>query len=156
MVNLPLDSATLEVTWTIIPILILITIAIPRLNLLCLQDTRVIPPKIRTKLISNQWNWQTEQIEAIDHLLDSEKLDELGGFESPLLLPKVRLIRIILTRRDVLHSLGVPSIGLKLDSAPGRLNSVIFESERRGLFPGSCYELCGRGHRAIPIFILIL
>jgi len=156
IVNLPLDSATLEVTWTIIPMVILITIAVPSLNLLCLQDTRLTSPKIRTKIVRNQWNWQTEQVEFIDHLLDSEKLDELGGYEYPLLLPRNRLVRVILTRRDVLHSLGVPSLGLKLDSAPGRLNSVVFESTRKGLFPGSCYELCGGGHSAMPIFLILL
>lgn len=154
--RLSLDSAILEVTWTIIPIVILVTIAIPRLNLLCLQDTLITPPKLRVKLTRNQWNWQSEQIERIDHLLDREKLDELSGYESPLCLPRIRLIRILLTRSDVLHSLGMPAIGLKIDSAPGRLNSVVFESASKGLFVGSCYELCGSGHSAIPIYILLL
>lgn len=156
MTTLPLDSAILEVTWTIIPIVILITIAIPSLNLLCLQDTLIFPPKLSIKITRNQWNWQREQTEACDHLLDSEKLDETRNYETPLLLPRHRLIRILLTRRDVLHSLGIPSLGMKLDSAPGRLNAVLFTSEAQGLLAGSCYELCGRGHRAIPVFILIV
>jgi cytochrome c oxidase subunit 2 len=92
----------------------------------------------------------------MDHLLDSEKLDELRRYEYPLLMSRNMLLRILLTRRDVLHSLGIPSLGIKLDSAPGRLNSVIVESKRAGLFTGSCYELCGRGHRAMPIFIILL
>lgn len=154
--NLVLDSALLEVTWTIIPMVILITIAVPRLNILCVQDTILLSPRVRTKMVRNQWNWQREQIDRTDHLLDSEKLDELCRYEYPLLIPGNALLRILLTRRDVLHSLGIPSLGIKLDSAPGRLNSVIVESKSQGLFTGSCYELCGRGHRAIPIFILLV
>lgn len=156
IVNLSLDSAVLEVTWTIIPIIVLVTIAIPRLNLLCLQDIATISPKLRIKLIRNQWNWQREQRNSVDHLLDVEKFDELRRYETPLLIARKMLTRILLTRRDVLHSLGVPSLGLKLDSTPGRLNSVIFESIGKGLFTGSCYELCGSGHRAMPIFFLSL
>ena len=119
-----------------------------------MQDTILTFSNLRTKITRNQWNWQREQIEREDHLLDSEKLDELARYEYPLLVPRNSLLRILLTRRDVLHSLGIPSLGIKLDSAPGRLNSVIIESFVPGLFPGSCYELCGRGHRAMPIFLL--
>jgi len=61
----------------------------------------------------------------------------------------------MVTRRDVLHSLGVPRFGVKLDSAPGRLNVTTVEAPVVGLITGSCYELCGRGHRAMPIYILV-
>lgn len=150
------DSKTLEVTWTLIPILILIRIAAPRIFLLCLQDSKVFSPHVTLKVIRNQWNWQRELVETIDHLLDSDKLDELSSYEYPLLIPFRKSFRIILTRRDVLHSLGIPSLGIKLDSNPGRLNSVVSEANSLGLLSGSCYELCGRGHRAMPIFILVL
>lgn len=59
-------------------------------------------------------------------------------------------------RTDVLHSLGIPGLGIKLDSVPGRLNSLVIETQDTGLFPGACYELCGRGHRVIPVRVLVL
>jgi cytochrome c oxidase subunit II len=86
--------------------------------------------------------------------VDSEKLDELTGFDFPLLISN-GLIRFLLTSRDVLHSLGLPSFGVKLDSNPGRLNSTSIDISSKVLLIGSCYELCGAGHRAIPIFILL-
>lgn len=70
------------------------------------------------------------------------------------MLPFKEPARIILTRRDVLHSLGFSSLGIKLDSVPGRLNAVNLELKGLGLVVGSCYELCGSGHRAIPLFLL--
>jgi cytochrome c oxidase subunit II len=82
--------------------------------------------------------------------LDSDLLDLIGSYESPLLIA-IGSTRVLLTRTDVLHSLGFPSLGVKLDSAPGRLNATIIEVLSPGLFVGSCYELCGRGHRVIPI-----
>jgi heme/copper-type cytochrome/quinol oxidase subunit 2 len=153
---LNLNSLTLEVTWTLIPIGILVSIAAPRIFLLCSQDSLCSIPNHSVKLIRNQWNWQSEQQEGEqqDHVNDLSKLDELSCYENPLILPFHKMNRILLTRRDVLHSLGVPSLGIKLDSIPGRLNVVVFESSVPGLLTGSCYELCGRGHRAIPIFLL--
>lgn len=153
--NLHLDSPVLEVTWTLLPILVLITIAIPRIHLLCIQDLVVFKPAYSTKVIRNQWNWQTEQTEQFDHLLDSSKIDELGNYENPVLLPFNKIRRILLTRTDVLHSLGIPRLGVKLDSTPGRLNAITVEPLTLGLLTGSCYELCGRGHRAIPIYFFI-
>lgn len=84
-----------------------------------------------------------------------EKLDELSSFDYPVLLPLKEVTRIIITRRDVLHSLGIPSLGIKLDSAPGRLNVTTVETTVTGLITGSCFELCGRGHSAMPIFLLV-
>lgn len=156
IVSLSLESMLLEVTWTLLPILILSTIAFPRIFLLCRQDTVFVKPAVTLKLIRNQWNWQREISDQSDHLLDSNKLDELRAYESPLIVPIRKNIRVLLTRRDVLHSLGLPRLGVKLDSAPGRLNSVSFEVLSKGVLWGSCYELCGRGHRAMPVLFLSL
>lgn len=152
--SISLNSTLLEVTWTVIPIIILVRIAFPRILLLCSQDFHQAQPVFTVKVIRNQWNWQTDRVELIDHLVDSEKMDELSRFDYPLFLSE-GLIRFLLTRRDVLHSLGLPSLGVKLDSNPGRLNSTSVDIISKGIYLGSCYELCGRGHRAIPIFILV-
>jgi len=154
--NLYPDSLVLETTWTIIPIIILVLIAFPRLWLLCSQDSFTEAPFKTLKMISNQWNWQSESEDLYDHLLDSDCLDTSSSFEVPVCLNSGVETRIITVRTDVLHSLGFPSLGLKLDTAPGRIRATIVERLYPGVFNGSCYELCGRGHRAIPIRLLIL
>jgi len=148
------DSQILEVTWTVIPIFILIRIAYPRIYLLCLQDSRTLSPASTLKIIRNQWNWQRESTENVDHLLDSENIELRTSYESPVLIRTRKPIRFLTIRTDVLHSLGIPRLGIKLDTSPGRVRISIVESSLPGTFLGSCYELCGRGHRAIPIHIL--
>ncbi len=86
-------------------------------------------------------------------MLDGDFVDILRSYENPVVLSK-GLSRVLLTRTDVLHSLGIPRLGVKLDSSPGRLNTTMIEVMGQGLLSGSCYELCGRGHRAIPVIIL--
>lgn len=152
---LRLDSSSLEVVWTLIPIVILLLIAFPSIYLLCLQDDPQLVPKDTLKILRNQWNWQSERLEQLDHLLDTTELDVLISYDSPLALSVGERSRFLLTSRDVLHSIGVPSLGIKLDSSPGRLNVVILEITSLGLLRGSCYELCGRGHSAIPFCLLV-
>jgi len=77
----------------------------------------------------------------------------MGSYESPM-ITSLGNIRVLLTSTDVLHSLGIPGLGVKLDSTPGRLNTTVIEIIVPGLFVGSCYELCGRGHSIIPINLL--
>jgi len=150
------DSVILESTWTLLPIIILITIIRPRIILLCWQDSISTIPNSTLKLISNQWNWQIEEEEIItDLLLDTDEVINLFNYETPVTFTR-GLSRITITSTDVLHSLGIPNLGLKLDSIPGRLNTTVVDTNRIGLIRGACYELCGRGHRAIPITILVL
>jgi len=152
--HLPGDSETLEKTWTLIPMLVLVRVAGPRIRLLCLQDAIRQTPTHTTKVISNQWNWQRETLDTYDHLLDVERLDNLASFEIPVRIVRQGVCRLLVTSTDVLHSLGVPRLGIKLDSIPGRLNTTTTEIFRPTCSLGSCYELCGRGHRAIPIHLL--
>lgn len=153
-----IDSELLEKTWTLIPMLILITIAFPRLHLLCVQDALCQSPVSSIKVVSNQWNWQreAESYEQNDHLLDPDEVDNLGAFEVPIALVSLGVNRMVITSSDVLHSLGFPRLGLKLDSIPGRLNVTTVEIMSPGLFVGSCFELCGSGHSAIPINALVI
>jgi cytochrome c oxidase subunit 2 len=151
------DSEVLEKTWTLLPIFILFSIALPRIRLLCMQDARCLVPNDTLKVIRNQWNWQRDtHSECYDHLLDADGLDDRRSYEVPLVINSWFRTRVLLTRTDVLHSLGVPSLGVKLDSTPGRLNATIVEVISPGLYVGSCFELCGSGHRVIPLNVLIL
>lgn len=149
--SLLLDRSQLEQIWTVMPILVLVRVACPSITLLCFQDFSERHPLRDLKLTRNQWNWTRS--EEIDHLLDTEEIEYLSSLVSPVLW-REDSVRVILSRTDVLHSLGLPSLGIKLDSIPGRLNSSFLSFTSQGLFPGSCYELCGRGHRAMPIRIL--
>lgn len=83
-------------------------------------------------------------------------MDNTGAYEVPMLLQSGAVTRMLIRRTDVLHSIGIPSLGLKLDSIPGRLNRTFVEVNFPGLYTGSCYELCGRGHSVIPINVLAL
>jgi len=81
-------------------------------------------------------------------------IDLMRSYESPLLLRRIKDTRILTIRTDVLHSLGIPRLGVKLDASPGRIRITVLESSFPGAFLGSCYELCGSGHRAMPINFL--
>jgi len=78
------------------------------------------------------------------------------SYDSPILFKSMMDVRVLTIRRDVLHSLGVPRLGIKLDAAPGRIRITMLESSFPGGFLGSCYELCGRGHRAMPLHLVSL
>lgn len=150
------DSETLEKVWTVIPMIILVSIGIPRIRLLCYLDFNSLEPQTTTKVMSNQWNWQRESHDTrTDHLLEFESLDNVGSYESPMAFLG-SVWRLVVVRTDVLHSLGIPGLAIKLDSIPGRLNSLIMETHDTGIFPGACYELCGRGHSVMPIRVLVL
>jgi heme/copper-type cytochrome/quinol oxidase subunit 2 len=147
------DSSLLEQGWTIIPILVLVRIAYPRIHLLYLQDFFTTTPLLTMKVVGNQWNWQTSSELEVDHLLDIDQLENNASYETPILVRK-GLTQLVIRRSDVLHSLGLPNLGIKLDATPGRLNATIIESNIEGVSVGSCYELCGRGHSAIPVQVV--
>jgi len=91
----------------------------------------------------------------VDHLLDVDQLENVASYENPVLLKINTPTRVVVGSTDVLHSLGLPALGVKLDATPGRLNATVTESYLIGVIPGSCYELCGRGHRVIPIQLVV-
>jgi cytochrome c oxidase subunit 2 len=169
-------STILEIIWTITPSLILILIAVPSFGLLYAMD-EVLNPSITFKAIGHQWYWSYEysdysyvlfneddsseyisRIVAFDSNMVYE--DELKFGESRLLttdnavvLPTDTHIRVIVTAQDVLHSWAVPSLGIKIDAVPGRLNQGFIFIKREGVFYGQCSELCGVNHGFMPIVI---
>ncbi len=152
---LSLDSLPLEVIWSCLPIVILASIAFPSLLLLRKQET-IGKPFFTLKIISNQWSWSREYDDSnsCDHLLDFDEIEILRNLETPVFLPREKVLRILLSRSDVLHSLGLPGLGVKLDSVPGRINSTIIDGSS-GMCVGSCFELCGTGHSAMPISFIL-
>jgi len=159
-------GTVLELIWTITPALILIVVACPSFRLLYLMD-EVISPTVTIKVIGHQWYWSyeysdflTDSGESIDfdsYMIPDSDL-ELGQFrlldvDNKLVIPVDSNIRLIVTGSDVLHSFAVPSLGLKLDCVPGRLNQVSFIAERPWTFYGQCSEICGVWHGFMPIVV---
>lgn len=156
-----LEGQTIEIVWTIIPALILIFIALPSLRILYLTD-EVKEPSITIKTIGHQWYWSYEYSDFINLEFDSYitqtediKLNELRLLEvdNRLIIPFNSQIRILIRAADVIHSWTIPSLGVKADAIPGRLNQINFSCNRSRIFYGQCSEICGANHRFIPIVI---
>jgi cytochrome c oxidase subunit 2 len=149
-------STILEIVWTVIPAILLMIIAIPSFALLYSLD-EIVTPSITLKVLGHQWYWSYEYS-------DYEKNDEISSIsfdsymklESDLTTGTFRLlevdnrvflpinthIRILITSADVLHSWAIPSLGIKVDACPGRLNQVFLFLKRPGVFYGQCSEIC--------------
>lgn len=156
-----LHGQTIEIIWTIMPAIILLFIALPSLRLLYLLD-EIYKPALTLKSIGHQWYWRYEysdfkNIEFDSYIIPTEELKEnefrLLDVDNRIVLPINTQIRIIVSAADVLHSWTVPSLGVKVDATPGRLNQTNIFIRRPGLFFGQCSEICGANHRFIPIII---
>nr|YP_010946780.1 cytochrome c oxidase subunit II [Pseudoglomeris planiuscula]WGO57537.1 cytochrome c oxidase subunit II [Pseudoglomeris planiuscula] len=154
-----IEGQFIEMTWTIAPAIILIFIAIPSLRLLYLMD-EINNPLMTLKAIGHQWYWSYEYSDFLKTEFDSYMMmhNELNNFrlldvDNRIVLPMNTFIRIIVTASDVLHSWTIPSLGIKADAIPGRLNQISFIMTRPGLFFGQCSEICGMNHSFMPIVI---
>lgn len=201
------DNSDLETVWTVIPTLIVLSIAVPSFFLLYSLDV-VLDCSVHLKVIGHQWYWSYEleyfkisAFTSLDTLIDlSEDLDSVDldlldrqnsiektdienysdffhyNYDSYMIadsdllegqfrllevdklvyLPEHTNIDIVITSNDVIHSWAVPSLGVKVDAVPGRLNHISLFIEREGLFYGQCSELCGVNHAFMPIQLLVL
>nr|QGA74004.1 cytochrome c oxidase subunit 2 [Phratora sp. N57] len=156
-----LEGQMIEIIWTILPTLTLIFIAIPSLRLIYILD-EVNNPMITIKTIGHQWYWSYEysdfqNIEFDSYMLPSNSLNKynfrLLDVDNRVVIPFESQIRMLVTAADVIHSWTVPSLGVKIDATPGRLNQISFSSNRTGLFYGQCSEICGANHSFMPIVI---
>nr|ADR10217.1 cytochrome oxidase subunit II [Ctenomys australis] len=156
-----MDAQEVETIWTILPAIILIMIALPSLRILYMMD-EVNNPLLTVKTMGHQWYWSYEYTDYDELNFDSYMIPttELKPGELRLLevdnrvvLPMELPVRVLISSEDVLHSWAVPSLGLKTDAIPGRLNQTILTSTRPGLFYGQCSEICGSNHSFMPIVI---
>nr|QYJ56172.1 cytochrome c oxidase subunit II [Anopheles sacharovi] len=156
-----LHGQTIEIIWTVLPAIILMFIALPSLRLLYLMD-EINTPSITLKSVGHQWYWSYEYSDFLNMEFDSYMIPtnelETNGFrlldvDNRVVLPMNNQIRILVTATDVLHSWTVPSLGVKVDATPGRLNQLNFLINRPGLFFGQCSEICGANHSFMPIVI---
>nr|ASN65939.1 cytochrome c oxidase subunit 2 [Metrius contractus] len=156
-----LEGQLIEIIWTILPTIILIFIALPSLRLLYLLD-EISCPSLTLKTIGHQWYWSYEysdfkMMEFDSYMKPSAEL-EMNSFrlldvDNRVVLPLNSQIRILVTAADVLHSWAIPSLGVKIDATPGRLNQTNFFINRVGIFYGQCSEICGTNHSFMPIVI---
>nr|APC60883.1 cytochrome c oxidase subunit II [Santamartamys rufodorsalis] len=156
-----MDAQEVEIIWTILPALILIMIALPSLRILYMMD-EVNNPLLTVKTMGHQWYWSYEYTDYEDLSFDSYmvptmdlKPGELRLLEvdNRVVLPMEMPVRMLISSEDVLHSWAIPSLGLKTDAIPGRLNQTILTSTRPGLFYGQCSEICGSNHSFMPIVV---
>nr|AQP27901.1 cytochrome c oxidase subunit 2 [Microcerotermes sp. F TB-2017]AQP29481.1 cytochrome c oxidase subunit 2 [Microcerotermes sp. G TB-2017] len=156
-----LEGQMIETIWTVAPAIILVFIAIPSLRLLYLMD-EIHNPAMTLKTVGHQWYWSYEysdftklefdsyMVQQEDQLINTFRLLDT---DNRIVLPMNSPIRMIVTAADVLHSWTVPSLGVKTDATPGRLNQVSFTINRPGLLYGQCSEICGANHSFMPIVI---
>jgi heme/copper-type cytochrome/quinol oxidase subunit 2 len=156
----------IELIWTITPALILILIAFPSFKLLYLMD-EVTDPNLTLAVEGHQWYWTYEYADFIndeeefieyDSYIVPESDLELGTFrllevDNRIILPELTHTRFMISAADVIHSFACPSLGIKCDAYPGRLNQVSVHINREGVFYGQCSEICGILHSSMPISI---
>nr|YP_010385030.1 cytochrome c oxidase subunit II [Pinnaxodes major]UPL65040.1 cytochrome oxidase subunit II [Pinnaxodes major] len=156
-----LENQPIEIIWTSVPALILIFIALPSLRLLYLLD-EINSPSLTLKTIGHQWYWSYEysdflQVEFDSYMVNSNDLESssfrLLDVDNRTVLPMMTQIRVLISAADVIHSWTVPTLGVKADAIPGRLNQVSFLISRPGLFYGQCSEICGANHSFMPIVV---
>ncbi len=158
-------NTSLEIVWTIVPILILIMIAIPSFRILNEQET-IPKADIVIKAIGHQWYWEYEYVDnefAFDSLMiPDEEIDKKKGqirllsVDNPLVLPVGKTVRVIVAASDVLHAFAVPAFGIKKDAVPGRINETWFNVKKEGTYYGQCSELCGARHSFMPIEVRVV
>nr|YP_009050027.1 cytochrome c oxidase subunit II [Chiropotes israelita]AGK43606.1 cytochrome c oxidase subunit 2 [Chiropotes israelita]URH13782.1 cytochrome c oxidase subunit II [Chiropotes israelita]URH14250.1 cytochrome c oxidase subunit II [Chiropotes israelita]URH14263.1 cytochrome c oxidase subunit II [Chiropotes israelita] len=156
-----MNAQEIEMIWTILPAIILVMIALPSLRILYMTD-EFNKPYLTLKAIGHQWYWSYEYSDYEDLAFDSYIVPtyflEPGEFrllevDNRTTLPMEADIRMLISSQDVLHSWAVPSLGIKADAIPGRLNQAMVASMRPGLFYGQCSEICGSNHSFMPIVL---
>ena len=158
-------NTTLEVLWTVVPVIILIIIAVPSYRLLYFMD-RIDDAELTVKVVGNQWYWSYEfpdyEIELIQLPLQEDQIDVAAGqhrlleVDEPLVLPVNTDIRILFTSNDVIHAWTIPAFGIKMDNVPGRTNETWTNVTEIGRYYGQCSELCGVDHSYMPIVVDIV
>ncbi len=165
------ENTTVEVVWTVIPFIIIILMALPATRtVVAMKDTS--NADLTIKATGYQWQWgydylrgEGEGIGFLSRLATPRAQIEgnepktatyLSEVTEPLVVPVNKKVRIITTANDVIHSWGVPALGVKQDAIPGFTRDAWFRAEQIGTFYGRCYELCGKDHAFMPIAVQVV
>jgi cytochrome c oxidase subunit II len=157
-------NTPLEIIWTIVPVIILVAIAVPSFRLLFLQ-LDVPKPDLTVKATGKQWYWSYSYPDNGDFEFDSMYVaakdlkpgqPRLLTVDNEMVVPVNKVVHVLVTGADVIHSFAVPSFGIRIDAIPGRLNDTWFKATREGMFYGQCSELCGTDHAFMPIAVRVV
>ena len=156
-------NTTLEIAWTVLPILILVAIAIPSFRLLFAQYD-FPSPDVTITATGSQWYWTYEYPDhgiTFDSLMVQdadlkEGQPRLLTVDREVVVPVNKNVQVQVKANDVIHDWAMPSFGIKIDAVPGRLQTTWFRAERTGVFHGQCSELCGRNHAFMPITVRVV
>lgn len=165
------ENTTVEIVWTVIPFIIIILMALPATRtVVAMKDTT--NADLTVKVTGYQWQWGYDYIrgegEGIGFLSrlatpraqiegnEPKTANYLSEVTEPLVVPVSRKVRVILTANDVIHSWGVPALGVKQDAIPGFTRDAWFRVHQIGTFYGRCYELCGKDHAFMPIAVQVV
>jgi cytochrome c oxidase subunit 2 len=150
-----------EIVWTGLPVLLLLAIAVPSFRTLYFEH-RIPPADLNIKVTGRQWYWDytypddggftfSSLMVADDSLKPGDP--RLLETDNHLVVPTGKVVRVLVTGGDVIHSWAMPYFGIKIDAIPGRLNEAWFKAEYDGLYYGQCSEICGANHAFMPITI---
>jgi cytochrome c oxidase subunit 2 len=157
-------NTLVEVLWTVLPVAILVIIALPSFKILFFQ-LNTPPADLTIKVTGVTWNWKYNYPDNGDFEFDSliltdkeRKADQprLLSVDNEMVVPVNKVVRVLVTGFDVIHSFAVPSFGIKIDAIPGRLNETWFTATREGWYYGQCSELCGKDHSFMPIAVRVV
>ena len=168
---------TIEIVWTVVPILILIVIGSFSLPIL-FKQLEIPESDLTIKITGNQWYWTYEypdsEFEFDSYMIGAgeaglteavkAELAEYGYAEDEFLLatdtavvvPVNAIVRLQIASGDVIHAWTIPAFGVKMDAVPGRLNETWFAAEIEGVYFGQCSELCGKDHTYMPITVKVV
>ncbi len=153
----------IEVVWTVVPVIILVAIAVPSFRLL-FYELKVPKADLTVKAAGKQWFWSYSYPDAkieFDSLMVQTKDLKAGqlrllSVDNEMVVPVNKVVHVLVTGADVIHSFSVPSFGIKIDAIPGRLNETWFKADREGMYYGQCSQLCGRDHAFMPIAVHVV
>jgi cytochrome c oxidase subunit 2 len=157
-------NTPIEILWTIVPVIILAVIAVPSFRLLFVQ-TEIPKPDLTVKVTGKQWFWSYSYPDngnfEFDSLMVQEKDLKPGQLrlltvDNEMVVPVNKVVHVLVTGADVIHSFAVPSFGVRMDAVPGRINETWFKATIEGVFYGQCSELCGKDHAFMPIAVRVV
>ena len=157
-------NTPIEVIWTILPVLILAAIAVPSFRLLYVE-LDVPKPDLTVKVTGKQWFWSYAYPDngnfEFDSLMVADKDLKPGqlrllAVNREMVVPVNKIVHVLVTGADVIHSFNVPSFGIRIDAIPGRINDTWFKATREGVYYGECSELCGKDHSFMPIAVHVV
>jgi cytochrome c oxidase subunit 2 len=158
-------NTLLEVAWTLVPVVILVTIAIPSFKLLFYQ-LNTPEADLTVKATGKQWYWtysypdngkfEFDSIVVRDETKLRPDQPRLLGVDNEMVVPVNKTVRVLTTGAEVIHAFAVPSFGIKVDAIPGRINETWFKATKEGIYYGQCSELCGKDHAFMPIAVRVV